>query len=469
MSASLTALCIAIGACWISLVAIPANAWAGWLPAVAVKGPKIQQVVFGPNDIPWVTYEPNHRNSASPGPSIAHLTSDYGFADVHPGPHIPGMETTHIELALNKSGVGDVLLNDTPPREPEDKVPPNGVAISAWQPGRPVGTPIGLARETDRGPSIAIDPAGVAVVLWVESGETQTVKAASVRAGRLLGEQAITSHDGRVVNSVEVLQSPTGGFMASWELRSGGGGSAPFELVGVENAIATRDGAFSATSSTPWPLHVAGVYGVSEATLASDAHGDQVIAWTVGVDGGTGRKEELYAASRRAGGRFSTAQLVTEDASSLRPEIVIDPAGRITLMWQSAQWSKIMVTGGLAGHALETSRPLWVGSAHMCESAPQLALTTQDLAIAVWAVQRSEDCGTLGFAPKPDATTVAAVSSDGVHFRTPHRLSTEGPGIGGCGEPDILVTDRRGGAIAGWQCTLHGVEQINEYTRYQPG
>ncbi len=407
---------------WTAVIAVLAaglgfmagDAWADWLPTVARKGPEIQRVTFDANDVPWAAFESEGTDVAGRStPFIGRLTKDYRLADVHAIPRILENEIIRVdEMSVNSSGIGDVLLEYGPHASEQDKAPPSGVAIAAWHPGRSIGKPIELSGDVYRGPSMAINSTGTAVVLWVGLGQERVVSAARVKSGRLLGEQKIPIADGHVPDSMEVLSSLTGGFSASWQLRAGGVGlgAVEFQLVAVDNDRASRTGVFSVPAMTPWPIFVPGALGVSGASLVSDARGDQVGMWGATTEEATGRKEDIYVASLRAGGPFGPSQLIAEADEFGRSdsEVVIGPTVRITAIWQPTRFGEILAASGNVGHPLGLPHPVSRGGSGTSQTAPLVAVTSRGQVIAVWSAQRGTS----------NSTIMAATSDGGAHSQS---------------------------------------------------
>jgi hypothetical protein len=451
-----------VGACWlVALMSVccgssilPSPALAGWERAVAVHGPADQEVVFDSRDAPWVAF-----GGETSAPSIARLTSRYGLAAVRGVPAIPGQEVTEIsDWAVNAAGVGDMVLDYRPSLIGEEKVPPDGIAVAEWRPGHSIGKPIELADDAYRGPAMAVGPSGTAVVLWV--GFDQEVHSARVRSGRLLGRQEVQIAGGHVPNSMEVLNRPTGGFLASWSLRAGGhaSGSSEFELVGVDDVVASGAGIFDTPFLSPWPLASAPAVGVSEANLISDARGDQAALWSIEQGENDGIGEDIYVASRRAGEPFGAPQLIGRgDLPELRSRLLITPGGRISVLWPDSS-ERLRFAVGYAGHPLKTGRYVWPSGSGQRESHPLAVMSTHGMVIALWAIDHDSS----------RAAIVVATSTDGRRFSKPRRISVDGSYIHGCSQPSLLAPDRQGGALAAWSCTYHRHETINEYARYRP-
>jgi hypothetical protein len=425
-----------------------ASARAGWQRAIATPGRSVTQVAFDAANEPWAIFQTAPESPGEASSFLARLTGDHRFVDIHRVPRIPGNITYVDDLVSGVAGTGYVLMGFNVPYE---KAPPIGVAVAAWRGGR-IERPILLTPNKWRGPSMAIDEQGTAVVLWASD---TAVHAARLRGGRVLGEQQLPVAGGRSVNSAEVLVGPRGGFHAYWELRAGGNS---FNLAALGSAQARQDGLLRAPALAAWPPSPPSIYGTSEAKLVSDARGDQVALWDIGIERPAGREVQLYAASRRAGRAFGSPQLLGEaEGGSYGRSVAIGPTGRITILWQPAVRSRLLVSGGYAGNALTAARPVSRGARSRAESEPRVVVTARDRAIAVWTV------GAGG-----RAITVAATSDDGVHFTRPTRISTGGRYIEGCERTSLLTLDRRGGAFASWSCTFRKRHTIGEYSRYRP-
>ncbi len=279
-----------------------------------------------------------------------------------------------------------------------------------------------------------------------------------MRDGRLTGRETIPIADGHQPNSMEVLASPTKGFLASWELRSGGTGPKEFDLDAVDTAHAPGGtGVFSEPLFTPWPAHEQGQGGVSEATLLSDARGDQVALWETWSNSKSGRETDLYVASRHAGKPFDASQFIGEsELGSDDTKVTIGPTGRITILWQRLYSSKLLATSVYAGRPLRSALPLWTRGPHIPESEPSLVVTPNNQAIAMWTV----------WPETSKSAIMAATSSDGQHFTRPQQISIAESNIHGCRAPKFLGVDRAGGALAGWLCSYHRHGAINEYSHY---
>ncbi len=457
----LSTICAVLGMWVACLGLVAASATAAWLPAIAVHGPAVEQVAFDSRDVPWAAFDGGAPYPALKMPVVARLTNRFQLIDRHRIPVVAGDETNVIGLELNASEAGDVLLQLEP--RCACHAPPTGVAVAPWRPGKAPGRPLILTSEVSRGPSMAINADGVAAVLWATA---KAVEVDRVKGVQLLGDQEIRVEDGHIPNSAEVLPSPTGGFLSSWELRAGGQSESEFDLVGVDSDEARRNGLLSTPVFTPWPAqNLLGFNGVSEAKLVSDVRGDQVLVWDEQIGYRPGTETDLYVASRRAGRPFSAPQFLGESVSgNYGVQIAMSAVGRITLIWNPTVTSKLRVAGGYAGHRLSAPSPLWPASSGLAETEPRLVVTPRGLVIALWATRRGE----YGAPTAASSVVEAATSVNGVTFTAPRRISIDGHDIHGCDNPRLLTLDHTGGALAGWSCRFHRHESVNEYARYRP-
>jgi hypothetical protein len=454
------ALCVMVVACSL-LAAISSAATRGWSPAVAVPDLQIQDLLFGPGNVPWVVFndEPFYGSSPHPkAPQVARLTRHYALVEPRPVPSVPGYESS-VRLDINQSGVGTALSTLTPAGG-GDLAPPISIGVSAWRPGKAPTQPVLLthnAREGERA-SIAISASGTTAVSYTTYEEEPEPKFVLDRLtrGRIVSvhEVPIPSTDKPI--STEVLAASGGGFRAEWKLKSSD------YLAGVETAEVSAGGVFSPEMFVPWP------YGsnsplIADGIFRSDTRGDEVAIWPTkeppfreGVEPVT----EWDLASRSAGGTWSTPQLIGTTGREGANEIAvaITPAGRFTLLWTSAQ-SRQMALGGAAGAQASNPMPLQRRPTGLTERFQRLALTTTGRVVAIWNTYRDSSAEEL-------TSIEAATSTDGIHFSKPQRISPNKRPMLGCLD-QLLVPDRAGGALAWWSCENNG-HRVNEYARYRP-
>jgi hypothetical protein len=242
---------------------------------------------------------------------------------------------------------------------------------------------------------------------------------ASQSGGRIVSvhEVLIPSTDKPI--STEVLAASGGGFRAEWKLKSSD------YLAGVETAEVSAGGVFSPEVFVPWPYGSNGPL-IADGIFRSDARGDEVAIWPAkeypfreGVD----PVIEWDLASRSAGGTWSSPQLIgtTGDEGANEMAVAIDPTGRFTVVWTSAQLRQ-MVVGGAAGAQASNPTPLQTRPTGLTERSPQLALTTSGRVIAIWE-------GDIAFARLTAGSRDAKVY---LWHHSTHRLTALGAGPGPC-------------------------------------
>jgi hypothetical protein len=450
----IVALCATAVVCSLS-AGISSAAGNEWSPAVAVGGPWIQDLVFGPGDVPWVVFghEPfSYPPGSEVAPQIARLTSRYALRDRRRIPAVPGYESS-VRLYVNHSGVGAALSRLVPICD-GCLAPPEGIGVSAWQPGKAPSQPLVLTTDIGLASEMAIGADGTTAVTYVTLQAQHTLVVDHLREGRIVGvhEIPVPAEDRPI--SAEIMAASGGGFRAEWELKS-------FDyLAGIETSEVSSGGLFSPDVFVPWP-YAPNAPLVSGGVFRSDARGDEVAIWPAKEPPFRERVEpviEWDLASRSAGGTWSSPQLIGTTGGEGANEIAatISPAGRFTVVWTSAQ-SRQMVVGGVAGSQASSPVPLEKRRTGLPERFPQLALTTTGRVVAVWNTYSDSQAEEL-------AAVEAATSIDGVHFSRPQRISPAKQPRRGC-LGQLLVPDRVGGAQAWWSCENHG-HRVDEYARY---
>jgi hypothetical protein len=439
--------------------AISSAATHGWSPAVGVGGPRIQDLVFGPGNVPWAMFNDEPGSSPHPrAPQVARLTRRYALVERRPVPGVPRYDSS-VQLYVNQSGVGAALSTLTPAGSDGEMGTPLGIGVSAWRPGKAPSQPLVLTPNVreDVGASAAISPSGMTGVTYA-TYETE----AKFVVDRLTGGRVVSAHEVPIPSadipiSTEVLAVGAGGFRAEWKLARAKEG-----LAGVETAEVAADGVFSPDVFNSWPYEP-GAPRVSGGVFRSDARGDEVAIWPPteppfreGVEPVT----EWELASKSAGGTWSSPQLIgtTGQEGANEIAVAINPTGRFTVLWTSAQ-SRQMMVGGAAGAQASNPMPLQRRRTGLTERFQRLALTTTGRVVAVWNTYRDSGAERL-------TSVEAATSTDGIHFSRPQRISPNKRPMRGCLD-ELLAPDRAGGALAWWSCENDG-HRVNEYARYRP-
>jgi hypothetical protein len=454
---SIVALCVMAVACSLS-AAISSAATNGWSPAVGVGGPEIRDLVFGPGNVPWVVFDDEPGSSSQPSaPQVARLTRLYALVDRRPVPAIAGYESS-VRLDVNQSGVGAALSILTPAGD-GDLAPLVGIGVSAWRPGKAPSQPVVLTHNVreDEGASVAISASGTTAVSYTAYGTEPKFALDRLAGGRVVSVHEVPIPSADIPISTEVLAASGGGFRAAWEMRRTMGG-----LTGIETAEVAADGIFSPGVFVPWPYEPNAAQ-VSQGIFRSDARGDEVAIWPTKeppFQEGAEPVTEWDLASRSAGDTWTSPQLIGTTGAEGANEIAaaIDPAGRFTVVWTSAQ-SRQMTVGGAAGAQVSNPMPLQRRPTDLKERFQQLALTTTGRVVAVWNTYRDSSAEEL-------TSVEAATSTDGIHFSKPQRISLNKRPMRGCLN-QLLAPDSTGGALAWWSCE-HDGHRVNEYARYRP-
>jgi hypothetical protein len=280
-------------------------------------------------------------------PQVARLTRRYALVDRRLVPSVPGYENS-VRLDVNQSGVGTALSTLTPAGD-GDLAPPISIGVSAWRPGKALTQPVVLthnARE-DEGASIAISASGTTAVSYTAYETGPKFVLDRLTGGRIVSVHEVPIPSTDIPISTEVLIASGGGFRADWEMRRTMEG-----LAGIETAEVAADGIFSPDVFVPWPYE-SNAPRVTQDIFRSDARGDEVAIWPAKEPPFRERVEpvtEWDLASRSAGGTWTSPQLIGTTGGEGANEIAvaIDPTGRFTVIWTSAQ-SRQMAVGGARG------------------------------------------------------------------------------------------------------------------------
>jgi hypothetical protein len=250
------------------------------------------------------------------------------------------------------------------------------IAQEATRPAGGVWTvPVKLSAEGQNAelPAVAIDPSGAAVVAWARRvGVTEAIVQAKSRApGGIWTLASNLSKPGGSAGEPSVAIDPAGDAVVSWQRRNGsyevaqavrrtgeaGAWSAPVDLSGAEEStygtVAALDDAGDATvawealygnthvvavaeaaaGTGAWsaPATISGT-AAFEPALAVDPQGDAVAAWTERASG----TETLQAARRAAGesGWSAPVDLTPADTENKSASVAVDPGGDAVIAWR---------------------------------------------------------------------------------------------------------------------------------------
>ena len=303
--------------------------------------------------------------------------------------------------------------------------PPDGV----WQPPTPIASDANGGAD-----QVAFDAAGDATAIWTNS--SGAVESARLPAGATTWS-APTTVSPSGAGAPELAVDPRGDAVAVWTLPVPAAAStsiveAAFRPAGA-NAwqtpipLSTTAGGSMPTSNT-----------VSVPQIALDSHGDAVAVWvqTVGTS-----PSVIWAASRPgvSGVWQSPVPISASASASGGPQVTIDPAANATAIWSDA--SGIRTADQPLGGAW--SAPVTVpGSGGGFD--PSLAVDARGDLTAVF----DQSVGN-GVGPSAKADAVAATRPLGGAWQTPVVISTQNPDSGHAPNPRVGV-DPDGDAVAVW-------------------
>jgi hypothetical protein len=268
------ALCAMGVVCFLS--ATPSSASAGrWSPPVAVGGPAIQDLVFGPGNVPWALFEDGYESRGAP--QIARLTSRYLLVDRHRIPAVPGYRRSD-RLYVNRKGAGAVLSNLM-----QDCYaclgPPMGVGVSAWRPGKAPSRPLVLTGNRVGDPSIAIGSTGTIAVAITSTGRFTVAWTSAEKTQMAVGGVAGDSPSiamplqrrptGFTERFQQLALTTTGRVVAIWQAESG----FPVSKGFIEAATSVDGIHFSP------PKRISPTNWCGDALLAPDRVGGVLVSW----------------------------------------------------------------------------------------------------------------------------------------------------------------------------------------------
>jgi hypothetical protein len=269
---------------------------------------------------------------------------------------------------------------------PQVAVDPGGDAVAVWKGHNGADEVIEASSRTAGGswqapvdlsaagydasePQVAVDAAGEAVVLWKDSGGTNTIiEAASRTAGGGWQAPVELSAAGRNASEPQVALDAGGDVVAVW------GRSDGTNLI-VQAASRPAGAGWEA----PVDLSAAG-QETSEPQVAIDAAGDAVAAWKA-----DGAHFIVQAASRPAGAGWQVpVDLSATGQGAYEPQVAIGADGDAVAVWKRYNGSNYVVdaTGRPAGGSWEV--PVDLSAAGQNTDAPQVAVDSGGDAVAVW-------------------------------------------------------------------------------------
>jgi hypothetical protein len=270
--------------------------------------------------------------------------------------------------------------------------------------------------------SVIVSSQGNATAVWQLYGaEDGIVKSAVRRAGgswsapfRLFDEV------GDAYGSLQIAVDPAGNTTAVWERRE----SRSFV---VQSATRLAGGSWSA------PVNLSNA-GADSALVAVDPEGEATAVWVLERDGGN--RSVVQSATRSAGGSWSAPVNLSPAGKAARsPQVVLDPQGGATAVWEEENSGAIQSASRPAGGSW--SAPVDLSAAGKWAFAPQVAVDSQGNATAVWEGGSNESKGSL---------IQSATRPAGGSWSAPVNLSKPG----GFAQEAQIAVDPQGDATAIW-------------------
>ena len=375
-------------------------------------------------------------------------------------------------------------------------VDPAGDAVAAWTDddgagtqsllvatrpaGRPWSTPEPVARRMSvDAPSVAIDAAGNATVVWVDSADGSAFAAHAARHAAVGGGWS-APHDFAPVGSADPLTQlradASGGVVAAWVEHDSGSG-----VAFVRAAVAGAAGIWDAPATVSDPLDASVAFGRPQ--IAPDASGGAVVGWTAQrLDAPF--DFALQTSAHGSGGWSAPADLLSTDETLSPLRLVGAGGGDAAATW--FQGSPARLWGAWRGGGAWTVDHVSDDVAPACMPLQALGPDDGDGATVAWKAQSSDGLESVqltagGWEPQAtvfasptesaedaaiDRGTVVFVAHDAGSGADSVLASRRGTG-GGWSAPALLddadagasvggvdvATDAAGDALASWTAT----------------
>ena len=240
-----------------------------------------------------------------------------------------------------------------------------------WEPGVTISAP-GIE---SFGPSVAVDAAGDATVVWeVEGEEDTTVEAATRPAAGVWEAPHLLGSEGEAVEIPAALAvDAAGDAVVVWADEDGGGST-------VESASRPAGGSWSAAA----PLSQAGE-AATEPWVAIDATGDAAAVW---ID--REAEEAVMSASRPAAGSWGTPEPVTAAGeAAYAPKVGLGAAGDATAVWERTDSSQYVIRESDRPATAGWSTPRRISPSGIDAFTPALAEDAVGDAVVAWGLRTS--------------------------------------------------------------------------------
>lgn len=326
-------------------------------------------------------------------------------------------------------------------------------AAPTWRPVTNLFADLSATEGSASTPSIGVDVAGNATVVWSRWNGSQYVVQASYRpVGGSFGAP-VDLAGGRMIRDAQVVVDPTGNATVVWRRvdadrsvvqtvsRTSGSWSTPVDLsadtsvdfsqrpdvpqvaVDATGRVTATWSRFEATPGQPWKFTVQSATRSTDGTwstpvdlspagsparttdVAVDAAGNTIATWAAGAT--------VQAAGRPAGGAWEApAQLSTTAGLRANPRVVVDPTGTATAVWGSFAGGAYGVQTASRALGGTWTAPLDLARGEVFDT-PAIAVDREGVATAVW--QQHDGSGWI---------VTSATRTTGDAWSTPVSLST---------------------------------------------
>ncbi len=296
-------------------------------------------------------------------------------------------------------------------------------AAQGWS--RPVDVS-GALNIGEESPAVNVDSAGNATAVWqVYRGGKLTYESATRQAGGSWSAPSSSFGDLRGAYGLKIVTDSLGNETSVWGRHVG-------HSWVVQSANRPVGGIWSAPITLSKP-------GATQGLLAVGAEGVVTAVWLLERD--EGRSSVVQSATRPVGGAWSAPVSLSSAKKAARsPQIVIDPQGGATAVWEE-EWTGAIesATRSLDG---SWSPPVALSATGVWGNSPEVAVDSQGNVMAIWAARIIE-----GGRIQSRRIQTATLPTGG-SWSAPVSISPAGHRL--IQEPQIAV-DPQGEATAIWQ------------------
>lgn len=267
----------------------------------------------------------------------------------------------------------------------------DGIDRRAYAAVRPAGGAFGdpqtlsEAGQGVNGLDLAVNPSGVAVVVWSRSDGTKVrIQAATRQPGATFGPPETISAAGQSAHGPSVAVDASGRAVVAWYRQDGTSGSC---CSRVQTARQGPGGSFEA----PRTLSAAGQSAFSP-QVAQDEAGNVLVVWHR-ADASGGCCLRVQAIARAADDDFGSGQLVQTlsepGQNASRPRIAVAPDGEATVVWTRNDGANLRVQAAARSAAAAAGTPGFLPPVDLSAAgeeamSPHAAIDPGGNAVAVW-------------------------------------------------------------------------------------